>query len=601
MFILKWSVILTEKPSVARDFAAALNIPTKGKYMFKGEGYIIIWAIGHLLELLNPEDYNPLLKKWRQEHLPILPRPMRLKPKKSTAAHLKSIAKVLSQKNIKHVIVATDAGREGELIGRSILSYAGYRGPACRFWTSQALLPPVILKELQALKPLTEYDGLFNAGRARSKADWLVGINLSRFATIKWGDLYSLGRVQTTVLSLIVERELQRNDFVPVDYYQIKAEFSKSSAQEKFNATRFQILSGKKEVNLFDKKKAEEIALKLVQKSEATVSKIICQKKIIPPPKLFSLTELQRTANRKYAFSAKKTLSLAQKLYERDKCISYPRTDARVLGTTSLPLVKKIIASLVKSHDEHIDKILSKKITLKNYRVFDDAALTDHHALIPLKALPANLSKDEYLIFNLIKNRFIAVFCDDFCYNETVVEISCEDEQFSAKGTMITIKGWTEIEGYAKLESVLPGMIKGDKLLMDQVKIKDLKTLPPPEYTEALLLFDMVNPGKYVAEKDLKKIFRGDVGLGTQATRATIIETLINRSYVKRVGRKLLPVEKGMFLIKALKKIPQFGPITSPAETASWEAQLNQIATGEIDEGLFLNRIEQFITSCVHV
>lgn len=586
------TLILTEKPSVARDFSLALNCegPRQDGFI-EGEHYIITWAIGHLLAPYDPEDYNPIYKKWTLNSLPIIPLEFKFKPQLKTKKQLDIIKKILKRKDIDKLIVATDAGREGELIARLILNESKSNLRSYRFWTSAALTREVIHKEIKNLKPLKEYDRLYIAGQARQKADWLVGMNLSRLATLKLNDLFSIGRVQTAVLSLIVERKNERENFISADYFELKSDF-------KFK-------NGIVEGYWFDpNKKEEERRLperdffdKLQKSLLHTNGKIILIKeneKINFPQGLYSLTELQRQGNIQFGFSASKTLEIAQNLYEKYKCLSYPRTDSKVMATSSLELIKNLVYKFKNLYPEHFDKFSEGKVSLQNKILFDDNKLTDHHGLIPLNNFTGDVNSAEGKIYHLVLKRFISNFLKDYKYIETTVEIECANNYFKTKGKKIIEIGFKILEGNEK-EKSLPNLSLGELGVLVKSEIESKKTMPPPEYTEASLLYDMTNPARLVSENDLKKIFRTEVGLGTQATRAQIIETLLKRNYVERIEKNLKPTKKGIFLIDHLNKMPKTRELTSVSQTAKLEQSLQNMAQGEEDDGFFLSNVYEFI------
>jgi DNA topoisomerase III len=602
-------LILTEKPSVARDFAKALGVSGKKEGYLEDEHYIITWSVGHLVELFEPQDYDDKWKKWRIENLPILPDHFRYKPIQKTQKQLKIICNLLSKKTPEELVIATDAGREGEVIARTILLSGGIpvenfeeNEKIKRFWTSQALTPQVIKAGMNSLKPAGEYDRLWRAGQARQIADWLVGMNGSRSATIKMNDLFSVGRVQTAVLALLVDRRRERENFKPQPYWILKARFENLKGDWwgswfKENQTRISSEQDAKTIHAkVDNQTGQVIAVEKQKKNQA-------------PPLLYSLTDLQREANSRFGFFAKKTLSIAQALYEEKKCLSYPRTEARVLGTQNIPLVEKIIEDLSSSYPETFRHIVPDRINEKYKRVFDDSRLTDHHAIIPLARLPRNASGDEKTIYNLVMNRFAAAFHADCEYEQTTIVTQVETETFRTLGKQILKPGWKvaygierEKKGSSDEDSEdenLPPVEKSDSAKVVETRIDHKETLPPPEYTEALLLRDMTNPARYVTEDKLKHIYRGEIGMGTQATRAQIIETLLMRKYVQRQKRYLIALDKGCFLIDTLRQFEKTKILTSPEETARWEMQLNQIAQGEEKGETFLNNIKKFIHEMV--
>ncbi len=590
---------------MARDFAKALDVQGKNEGYIENERFIITWALGHLVELLEPEDYDPKWKKWNLESLPILPAEFRYKPIEKTYKQLNIIKKLLSQKSVERVVVATDAGREGEVIARTVLLHSDFRDKKKiqRFWTSQALTEQVVREGMATLADGSRYDRLWQAGQARQIADWLVGMNCSRAATVKMKDLFSVGRVQTAVLALLADRRRERENFKPEPYWMLRAFFANEKGS--WRGTWF-----RKKENRFDtEEKAKEIQDKITGQT-GFVQKVTKQKKKQAPPLLFSLTELQREANTRFGFTATKTLETAQSLYEERKCLSYPRTDSQVLGTKNVSMTQEIAKKLTLSYPKIFEGLDKKLIHVSNKRVFNDAKLTDHHALIPLAPLPGNAKNEEKKLYDLVLKRFAAAFYPDCEFEETEIITEVQKENFRTKGKIILKSGWKSVYGEdtdrkSKKEDEdeeadeLPALVKNDPARVTDTRMEKKMTQPPPEYTESLLLKDMSNPGKYVSEEELKKVYRGETGLGTQATRAQIIETLLNRKYAQREKRHLIATDKGSLLINTLRKLKTAAILTSPEETARWEMQLNRIAQGQESDKGFLEGIRNFIEQTV--
>ncbi len=591
------TLILTEKPSVARDFALALGGGAGGQDGFiENENYVITWAIGHLLAPFDPEDYDPQYKKWTLNSLPIIPPEFKFKAQPKTVKQLNVIKRILKRTDLDRLIVATDAGREGELIARLILQEGRSKLKSFRFWTSAALTKDVIHIEMKNLKPLYEYDRLFIAGRARQKADWLVGMNLSRLATLKLNDLFSVGRVQTAVLSMLVERRKAIDAFIPVDYFEFKAKFKFKHGD--VNAYWFDPKK-KEEAKRKDKREEFDILQKNLLNKDAVIKILNQTEKTSYPQGLFSLTELQRQANIMYGFSATKTLDIAQSLYEKYKCLSYPRTDSKVMAVSSFDMVKGLVYKFKEIYPEHFEKFAAFKVSPKNKTVFDDSRLTDHHGLIPLKDFNGDENSPEGKIYHLVLKRFITNFLENHKYLETDVMIECEKNQFMARGKKIIEMGFKVLEG-RESEELLPELALNEIGLMKSGEVESKKTKPPFEYTEASLLYDMTNPAKLVDEADLKKIFRTEIGLGTQATRAQIIETLLKRNYIDRSGKNLRATDKGILLVDRLNDMPSTKELTSVSQTAKLEQSLQSMAEGHADDVEFLGSINQFINSATN-
>lgn len=591
------TLILTEKPSVARDFALALGGGSAGQDGFiENDKFVITWAIGHLLAPFDPEDYDAKYKKWSLSTLPILPEDFKFKAQPKTKKQLDVIKRILKRTDLDRLIVATDAGREGELIARLILNEGKSKLKSFRFWTSAALTKEVIHQEMKNLRPLQEYDRLFIAGRARQKADWLVGMNLSRLATLKLNDLFSVGRVQTAVLSLLVERKKAIEAFVPKDYFEFKGKFKFKNGE----VTAYWFDPKKKEEEKRqDKREFFDDLLKNLNQKKSVITVLNETEKTAYPQGLYSLTELQCQANIQFGFSATKTLEIAQSLYEKYKCLSYPRTDSKVMAASSFDLVKGLVYKFKEIYPEHFEKFVGFKVSVKNKTVFDDSRLTDHHGLIPLKDFSGDENSPEGKIFHLVLRRFISNFLENHRYLETEVEIECEKNRFKARGKKIIEMGFKVLEG-RESEELLPDISLGEEGILKAGEVEAKKTKPPFDYTEASLLYDMTNPARLVDEADLKKIFRTEIGLGTQATRAQIIETLLKRSYINRTGKNLIATDKGSLLVERLNDMPRTRELTSVSQTAKLELSLQGMAEGETDDTDFLDNIHDFINSATN-
>jgi len=604
------TLILTEKPSVARDFAGALGVKGRKKGFLEGNGFVITWAVGHLLELSQPGDYDARWRRWELRNLPILPDRVVYRPIGPVEDQLRVIQSLLKRRDVRRIVIATDAGREGELIARTILeTVEGSSNNVFRFWTSQALTPEVVSAGMKELRPASDFDRLWNAGKGRQLADWLVGMNFSRAATLRCrgasSETYSVGRVQTAVLALLVDRKEERDHFKPEPYWILRALFSHEKGTWwgnwfKGDEGRFNSLQ-----------EAERVA-SLLSHQWGEVASVKKSKKSQQPPFLYSLTDLQRDANARHGFTAKETLDLAQKLYEERKCLSYPRTDSRVLGTQNVSLVQKILEKLAVPYPELFQGMDRRLASPSNRRVFDDSKLTDHHALIPLAPLPRGVPEREAIIYDLVLRRFAAAFHPRFEYEATEIITRVGEETFRTRGTRPLVWGWKGVfqdmrEGGAEPKEgeedssgeTLPPLKKNDRGRVTDTKLLQKMTQPPPEYTEALLLKDMTNPSRHVDEEELQRIFKGEVGLGTQATRAQIIETLLKRRYIVRENKKVLPTEKGCALVRYLKNFAVAGHLTSPGETARWEQDLEKIALGEGDLETFLGNIRRLVVEGV--
>jgi DNA topoisomerase-3 len=605
--IMGKQLILTEKPSVARDFAKALGVAsakTSEGYL-ENDRFVITWAIGHLVELLEPEDYDPAWKTWNLDTLPMLPETIRYKPIAKTRKQFNVIARLVKRADIDTVVVGTDAGREGEVIARTILAESRYGKTERikRFWSSQALTPQVVREAMSHLAPISQYDRLWQAGQARQVGDWLIGMNLTRAYTLKNGTrkVFSIGRVQTACLALLVDRRREREQFVPQPYWLLKAHFRNPKGQwiGQWNGA---------ETDRFTRiQDARTILEKILAAKTGRVLSVSKQKKKTPPPLLYCLTDLQRDANRLFGFSAKTTLDIAQGLYETKKCLSYPRTPSRVLGSDNVALAQQVADSLSAVYGKYFAGIDSNLIAATNKRVFNDAKLQDHHALMPLAPIPKAATDAENKIYGLVAKRFAAAFHPDYEYEATEIVTAVAEEKFVTRGRRPLVIGWKTVYGSIQIteekideteQTDLPALVKGDPATVETAEVQERMTTPPPAYTEALLLKDMSNPARYVSEDAenadaLKKIYRGDVGLGTQATRAQIIETLLTRDYVQRQGKHLEATDRGCSLIDGIRSLPKTKAIADAAETARWEKQLAE------NPARFLAEIREFAAGAV--
>ncbi|EYE88562.1 DNA topoisomerase III [Fervidicella metallireducens AeB] len=579
-------LVVAEKPSVGRDIAKVLGCNKKGEGFLEGDKYIVTWAIGHLITLCKPEEYDPLYKKWTFSNLPIIPIEMKLKPVASTKKQYAIVKKLMNSKDTDYIVCATDSGREGELIFRYIYEMAGCKKEFKRLWIS-SMTDTAIKDGFENLKSSREYDYLYYSAKCRSEADWLVGMNASRAFSIKYNALLSIGRVQTPTLSLIVQRQREINEFVPQKFYEIV------NLYDGFTGTW--IDKKDNETKIFNESKAKEL-LNKVKGKKAKVTEVKKEVKKQPPPLLYDLTELQREANRKFGFSAQKTLSVAQDLYEKKKLITYPRTDSRYLSTDMIPKLKKIIGKLDKEiYGKYTDYIMNKdKLTITK-RIVDDTKITDHHAIIPTDGSQniKGLTQEEFKIYDLIVRRFVSVFMPDYKYTLTTVMTEVEGESFITKGKTIIQHGWTELNSIESAENDeeknLPDIKEGEEYQIQDTKIINKETKPPKAYTEASLLSAMENAGRFIDDEELKEQLK-DGGLGTPATRAGIIERLIEVGYINRKGKNLVPTEKGMKLIDIVPN-----ELKSPETTGKWEKGLSSISKGKLDSNKFMNSIKRYV------
>ena len=605
-------LVVAEKPSVGRDIARVLGCRQKGDGCLIGDRYIVSWAVGHLVSLCDPEDYAPELKKWRFDTLPIIPQQMRLKQIYATRDQLKVLRQLMGSSEVESLVCATDSGREGELIFRYIYQLCGCRKPFRRLWVS-SMTDAAIKEGFARLAPGEQYDRLFYSARCRSEADWLVGINASRAYTLKYNTLLPIGRVQTPTLAIIVQRAQEIAAFVPEEYFELKADFGAYWGL-------WQAKDGKT-TRIAAESAAKELAGR-VQGQPARVLSVQREEKSQPPPLLYDLTELQRDCNRRFGFSAQKTLDIAQSLYETRKLITYPRTDSRYLSDDLLPLLPDRIKNLARLEDfaEAARPLLPPHSINPGKRVIDNGKITDHHAIIPTDgALRLNgLTADEYKVFRLIALRFLAVFYPPYVYASTRVLTEAVGEHFVSRGQEVLRPGWTELyrdmqddsdddaadagatkpkKGKAdkkadkkdKEDQKLPNLAEGDAAEVHNTEVRRKKTQPPKPYTEAALLSAMENAGRFVEDEALKEQLK-ESGLGTPATRAAIIERLLQVGYIRRKGKALMPTEKGEKLIDVVP--PE---MKSPETTGKWERGLSAIAAGRMSSEVFMGSIQRYV------
>ena len=608
------TLIIAEKPSVARDIARVLKVTSKGDGYIYNSAYIISWAIGHLVTLKEPEEYNPALKKWRMHDLPIIPSTMEIKALPKTAKQLNLLKKMLNSKEVSSIISATDSGREGELIFRFIYAYAGSKKPVKRLWIS-SLTDTAIKDGLDKMKDGGHYDNLFHSARCRAWADWLVGMNATRAFTIKGGELYTMGRVQTPTLAILVNRQVEIDHFVPEEYWEVEGKFTtqKDDAPGEeytglylnpaINTEKAESAGeGKPKQNphrIPTKEAAAHIA-KTNKNQPATITNIVEEEKRQPPPQLFDLTELQREANRRLGLSAKDTLTIAQALYETHKMITYPRTDSRYLSADMTPKLKPTLLKLPEPYAALAAPLLSGDKLPITSRIINDKKVTDHHAIIPTgssKSL-ASLNPRERSVYDLVLRNFIAAFYPAYVYSTTTVttRVDTTGDCFISKGKMDKSLGWKAVygsndtaAGKKEKEIELPTMAKNQPVLNIATKSMAKKTTPPKPYTEATLLSAMENAGRFVEDEDLKEALKAS-GLGTPATRAAMIEKLISSQYVTRSKKNLVPTPKGMKVISLVPK-----EMKAPETTGKWEKGLTRIAQGELDPEKFMASIQRYV------
>lgn len=591
------ALVLAEKPSVARDIARVLHCTKQGNGYLEGDKYIVTWALGHLVTLADPEVYSEKYKAWRIEDLPMLPSELKLVVIKESGRQYNSVKEQLHRKDVNEVIIATDAGREGELVARWILEKSNIKKPLKRLWIS-SVTDKAIKEGFMKLRDGREYENLYLSAVARAEADWLVGINATRALTCKFNAQLSCGRVQTPTLAIIAKREEEIRNFKPKSYYGItsSAEGLKLTWQDKST----------KDIKTFEKEKCDKI-LQLIKGKNALVISIDKAYKKSYSPGLYDLTELQRDGNKIFGFSAKETLSIMQKLYEQHKVLTYPRTDSRFITTDIVETLKdRIKACGVGPYSKLAVKLLRQPVK-SNKSFVDNSKVSDHHAIIPTEQSVnlSSLNDKERKIYDLVVKRFLAVLYPPFEYEETSIKTQIGDELFIAKGKVVIVQGFKEVyenkfedednkEGLS--EQLLPQINKGDILKVNNIIQTRGETKPPAPFNEATLLSAMENPAKYMdsSDKVLIKTLGETGGLGTVATRADIIEKLFNSFLIEKKGKDVNITSKGKQL---LELVPE--DLKSPELTADWETKLAAIAKGSLNKNTFINEMRTYAKDVV--
>ncbi len=587
------TLVLAEKPSVGRELARVLDCKKSGNGYLEGDKYIVTWALGHLVTLADPDVYDKKYEKWDMQDLPMLPQNMKLVVIPESRRQFQAVSSLMKRGDVNELIIATDAGREGELVARWIMMKAGWKGKTQRLWISSQT-DKAIQDGFKNLKPAADYDNLFRSAQARSEADWLVGLNVTRALTCKYNAQLSAGRVQTPTLALIVRREEEIRKFTPKEFWGITAKLQGFTASWRDEG---------KNAQTFDRNKAEEILNKL-QGKPAVLTKVERQRKMTLPPAAYDLTELQRDANKKYAYSAKETLSLMQSLYERHKLLTYPRTDSRYISQDVVATLPERLRSCMVDEYKPLAQEIYRNKPLKTKYLVNDAKVTDHHAIIPTEEQPQlyALSGPERNIYDLVVRRFLAVLMDPYEYEEIRLTMTIGGETFTAKGKHVISQGWKAAynrsfqleEDEEEQSQNLPEFSQGQKLQVESVVLKPGKTSPPARYTEATLLSAMEHPSGQVSDQNLSRILEETSGLGTPATRADIIEKLFSTFYVERRGRELVPTSKGMQLVELAPE-----ELRSAALTAKWEDQLSDIAKGKVRDTEFVDQMRKYATELV--
>ena len=596
------SLVIAEKPSVARDIAHVLGANQKNGGILEGKNYVVTWALGHLVTLADPEEYDRKYEKWEMATLPMLPKEMKLVVIRQTGRQFSVVKTQLFRKDIGEIIIATDAGREGELVARWILEKAGCHKPIKRLWIS-SVTDKAIKEGFANLKDGHDYDNLYRAAVARAEADWLVGMNGTRALTCKYNAQLSCGRVQTPTLAMIAKREEEIRKFVPKEYYGISLETQDVKWTWRDEKT--------KSFRTFSRERAEQIKGRLENTALEITSVEKKAKKTIAPG-LYDLTTLQREANLKYGFSAKETLNIMQRLYENHKVLTYPRTDSRYIGKDIVSTIKERLKSCGIGPYRKLAGALMNKPVQVNGSFVDDKRVSDHHAIIPTEQFVQldHMTNEERKIYDMVVRRFLAVLYPASQYEQVTMEAKAAGETFAASGKVIKSMGWKEVyEGGAdddledeaddekKLKDQrLPEMKTGTRLKILKTSLNTGKTKPPARFTEATLLAAMENPVKFMETRDKEavKTLGETGGLGTVATRADIIEKLFHSFMMEKKGNEIHITSKAKQL---LELVPE--DLKKPELTADWEMKLSQIAKGRIRQGDFLHQIRDYTCEIV--
>ncbi|KIL52770.1 DNA topoisomerase III [Jeotgalibacillus campisalis] len=592
---MKKTVVLAEKPSVARDIARVLKCTKKGNGYLEGDRYIVTWALGHLVTHADPDGYGKEYQSWRLEDLPILPNPMKLVVIKQTGKQFQAVKQQLLRQDAADIVIATDAGREGELVARWIIEKANVKKPIKRLWIS-SVTDKAIEQGFRTLKDGKGYEALFASAVARAEADWIMGINATRALTTKYNAQLSTGRVQTPTIAMIAAKEEEIQRFRSQAYYGIQA---------KADGFTLQWQSQGGQTRTFDQSKVQSIMNKLEGK-QAVIQEVKKTPKKTYAPALYDLTELQRDAHKRYHYSAKETLSILQRLYEQHKLVTYPRTDSRYLTSDLVEtLPDRLKGMQVKPYAAHASKLLRTSIK-GNSRFINDAKVTDHHAIIPTeeRLLPDVLSDKEWKLYDLIATRFLSVLLPAYEFEQTIITADIAGEKWTAKGNIPTVTGWKSVfdtgeedleQGDVKAQK-LPDVKKGEVLSIKKIEETAGETKPPARFNEATLLSAMENPKAYMKneKKELVQTLGETGGLGTVATRADIIEKLFNSFLIEKRGQEILITSKGKQL---LELVPE--QLRSPVLTAQWEQKLGAIAKGTLKKQEFLAEMTAFTKEIV--
>lgn len=585
-------LVIAEKPSVGREIAKNLNCFIKCNGYTEGDDYVVTWALGHLVELAPPQHYSESYKRWSLKDLPMLPEKLEETVIEETKDQYRVIEKLLSRDDVSSVVIATDAGREGELVARWILKEAGWNGRCERLWISSQT-QKAIKEGFLSLRPSDEYDNLYHAAECRAQADWYVGMNVTRALTCFYDAKLSAGRVQTPTLALMTEREDEIERFLGSFYFSSRASFGLFSASyyPEENSIRFTDETLASNMETWKGKKGRVVSIEKEEKSEEV-------------PLAYDLTELQKDANISYGFSAKETLDTLQRLYEVHKIVTYPRTDSRCITPDIIPTLRERIKAIRDTEFSYVvDEYLTSGYREDNPRFVNASLVSDHHAIIPTeeKVNLSSLGENEKKLWSLIALRFLEVLGGDYTYETTIVKVDVEGYIFLSRFTTPIRKGFRSVSESIKMNTasfddttLINTLKEGDELTVVNIKVKKSSTTPPERYTDATLLSAMEHAGRFVDDVSLKANLSS--GLGTPATRADIIEKLVQNRYVERDGKYFVPTPKGREVVRLAPEL-----LKSPSLTGVWEGRLERISKGLEDPDLFIRDIKKTASELVTI
>lgn len=594
------SLVIAEKPSVARDIARVLHCKDKRDGALEGKEYIVTWALGHLVTLADPEEYDKKYEKWEMSSLPMMPQEMKLVVIRQTAKQYQAVKKQLFRKDVGEIIIATDAGREGELVARWILEKSGCHKPLKRLWIS-SVTDKAIKEGFSRLRDGREYENLYKAAAARAEADWLVGMNGTRALTCKYNAQLSCGRVQTPTLAMVAKKEEEIRSFKPQEYYGVTAWAG---------GIRFTWREERsKSFRTFQKDQAEQV-LEAVRKGSLRITRVEKKEKRTYAPGLYDLTTLQREASQKYGFSPKETLNIMQRLYENHKVLTYPRTDSAYIGKDVVPTLKERLRACGTGPYRKLAGTLLLKPLAVNKSFVDDSKVSDHHAIIPTEQFVQleHMTNEERKIYDMVIRRFLSVFREPCVYEQVTLEGDAKGHTFAASGKVMKSLGWREVyeqeesqedeeaDGRMLKDQTLPVVKEGDIFSVEKAELTQGKTKPPARFTEATLLAAMENPIKYLESRSSQaaKTLGETGGLGTVATRADIMEKLFSTFLMEKKGNEIHLTSKARQL---LELVPE--DLKKPELTADWELRLSKIAKGSLRQEIFLKDIRQYTCQVV--